>query len=131
MQRILAVLIIAVVATSAAGGPSRQTRTDQEARRLALAHELEVMGLTTNAASLIRQGRTEAALRLLEGRLGSSLAATDQLLATGVRLEPEGSVSLRKSPGRAVDYAVRYGRDALTAPARSVAAKVSQPGTRR
>jgi hypothetical protein len=126
MHRMIAVLIVAVVATSAVGGGAPRTLTEQEAKQLALAHELEVMGLTTNAASLIRQGRTETALKLLEDRMSFSLAHADQLLAEGVRLEPGRSVSLRKSPGRTVDYAVRYGRDVLTGPARSVAAKVNQ-----
>jgi hypothetical protein len=128
MQRFSAVLILVVVATFAIGDSAHPTPTisEQQVKQLVLAHELEVMGLTTNAASLIRQGRTEVALQLLEQRMSSSFASTDELLAAGVRLPPGQSLSLRKSPGRAVDYAVRYGRDALTAPARSVSAKINQ-----
>ena len=127
MQRLLAVFVLALVVLPAVGGPGPAAIvTEREAKQLALVHELEIMGLATNAASLIRQGRTERALQLLEQRMSSSFVSADRLLVAGIRLQPGRSLSLRKSPSRAVDYAVHYGRDFLAAPARSVAAKINQ-----
>ncbi|MEO8033547.1 MAG: hypothetical protein ABI837_03895 [Acidobacteriota bacterium] len=129
MLRVISVFLLASVAASVVVGSDPRITpaiTEREAREVILAHDLEVIGLTTNTASLIRRGKTDKALQLLEQRLSASLSSANQLLNDGIRLEPGKGASLRQAPGRAVDYAVQYGRTELTAPARSVAAKVNQ-----
>jgi hypothetical protein len=84
------------------------SRLPQEQRRAALAHELEVMGLTTAAAGLIREGETEKALRLLEQRLARSTETADVLVGLGGRLS-EYEPNLKLVPERARDYAVTHG----------------------
>ncbi len=78
--------------------------TEQTAQQNRLAHELEVMSLTANAAMLIRNGKTEQAVRLLEQRLTFSVSKTRELTAAGANLPPEFP-NLRDAPRRAAEYA--------------------------
>lgn len=128
LKTVSAFLLASIAASMVVGSDPRVTPaiTEHQVKQMILAHDLEVMGLTTNTATLIRRGKSDRALQLLEDRLSSSLSSADRLLSEGIRLEPGKWPSLRKTPGRAVDYAVLYGRTELTAPARSVAAKINQ-----
>lgn len=91
--------------------------------QLILAHELETMALTANAAMLVREGRTDRALFLLDQRLGSSLMYSDRALSQNVRV-PGNAPNLRKASERAEKYATTYHLDALAARARAVSAKM-------
>jgi hypothetical protein len=81
------------------------------------------MSLTSSAASLVRSGRTDKALALLEQRLDSSVTRADELLGQGARL-PANLGSLHDSPRRAQKYASEQHLDRLAARAAEVAAKL-------
>ena len=81
-----------------------------ERKEMALIEQLSTMSLTTNVAMLLRKGRTDQALRLLEERLESSLDSADELIQAGARLPTVPALpSLREAPVRAHKYATEYG----------------------
>ena len=124
-----AVLILLLAAAPIAGEPP-ETMTRMEMEQTLLARDLEVMGLTTGAARLIREGRTERALQLLEQRLASSLTAAGQRVDAGVRLPARGASSLLSAPGRAAAYATSQKQDVLAAQATALSSKLSDGSPR-
>ncbi len=113
MRRIALFLVLVSSCTST----QPMTPADTQA---ALAHELEAMALTANAASLIRAGKTDVALRLLEDRLASSVTEADRYAGGGARL-PADLPNLRAAPGRASKYAADNGLPELAAAASRLA----------
>jgi hypothetical protein len=100
------------------------TITRGEFAQTMLARDLEVMALTANTASLIRDGKNEKALLLLEQRLASSLTAAGQRVDAGVRLPSAHSESLRDAPRRARDYAAQGKQEVMAAQAAALLAKL-------
>ncbi len=96
---------------------------DREMQQLILARELETLALTTNAASLIREGRPERALMLLEQRLRDALRQSNKLVDSGVHL-PKPLPSLQAAPDRAQRYGQTYDSREIAASAMALARKL-------
>ncbi len=126
MLRYALPLLILLVSGPITGEPP-QTISRSEFDQALLGRDLEVMGLTTAAATLIREGRTEKALQLLELRLGTAVTAAGQRVDAGVRLPAAHAASLLAAPRRASEYAARQKQDVLAAQAAALSLKL---GTR-
>ena len=81
------------------------------------------MALTSSTASLIRSGKTEAALRLLEHRMASSVSQAGKLTDSGVRLPPE-TPNLREAAKRAAKYASENNLPQVAATANEISSKL-------
>ena len=114
------ILIVAGALTLLSG--SAWNREPLPVRQSALGHELEVMGLTANAAKLIREGKRDQALRLLEHRLTSAADTSNAIVAAGTTLPADGSwPSLKDSAKRAASYARQNGMQDVATKADAVA----------
>lgn len=82
-------------------------RLSSERREVALVNQLGTMSLATSAASLLRRGKTEQAIRMLERTIDESIDAADQLTRLGTRLPSNAALpSLAAAPRRARTYAL-------------------------
>ena len=90
------------------GGDWKDLSPDR--KEMYLIEQLSTMSLTTNVATLLRKGKTDKALRILEESLASSVEAADELIQAGARLPTVPSLpSLREAPARAQKYAAENG----------------------
>lgn len=129
MNRVLFATVL-FLAVSPVVSEQQKTVTMAEYERVMLARDLAVMGLTANAATLLRDGKSEKALLLLDAELSSSLDAASHRVDAGVRLPIEQSVSLRKAPERARDYALRQNRELMAKQAAALAANLNDAAER-
>lgn len=100
--------VVTVGAQSASPDPSVEgwERLSPERREIALVNQLGTMSLATDTAMLIRSGKTDQAVHLLELMLDSSVQAADSLTRLGTRLPSQMPVpNLKVAPGRAEKYA--------------------------
>ncbi len=121
-MRVLSIFValLSILGSSPADAPCVSEMSFQQAR---LGHELEVMALTANAATLIRSGKTEKAVRLLEQRLTSAVSEASELTNGGVIL-PADTPNLRAAPGRAAKYASENNLPKVAAQAKEIAKKL-------
>ena len=103
--------------------PTDPCISESSSKQVRLAHELETMALTTNAAALIRAGRPEKALLLLEQRLTSAVSQASDLTNESVTL-PGGTPNLRAAASRAAKYATENGLTNVATRAQGIAKKL-------
>lgn len=125
-RQVLGIVLLCVAAPAITEPQPAITRAEFE--QTLLARDLEVMALTSGAASLIRDGKTEKALVLLEQRLGLALSAASQRADAGARLPSARFDSLRDAPRRARLYAAGQRQDAMAAQASALEAKLKSNG---
>jgi hypothetical protein len=126
MKRWLTTVVVLLVAVPVISfdRPREEVLPATQVKGLLLGRDLEMIGLTANAASLIREGRTERALMLLERRMSSALSQVDQSLDEGIRLPASHSTSLTQTPRRARDYATKNHLGELASQAAAVSHKL-------
>jgi len=131
MRSILAWAILLAVATVGAQGmlPERSSggweQLSPERREIALVNQLGTMSLATETATLIRSGKTDQAIRLLEVMIDSSVEATDSLTRLGTRLPSQMPMpNLKVAPSRAEKYARANGLTEVADRAAVVAANL-------
>ena len=107
---LLAAVLVCAPARSAGESGIDWKDLSPERKEIALVHELGTIGLTADVATLVRQGKTEQALRILDRMLSTSVEAADELVEAGGRLPRVPSLlSLREAPARAQRYASSNG----------------------
>lgn len=123
---IRSLIVITLLLAPAAGLDRATPVTKGEVDAVLLGRDLEQVGLTVGAASLIRAGKSEQALRLLDQQLALALSAAKGRVDAGTRLPRDGYRSLHDAPRRARDYARTTHRNDLAAQADAVMQKVGE-----
>lgn len=129
----MAAFILITVGASGASEPTPEVIPavieEPEVDELLLARDLETMGLASSAASLIRKGDNERAIRVLEHYLSSSLSSANERVNQGTRLRTGELPSLRQTSARTKKYAEAHGLSVMAAQAANLNTKLNSGQT--